>query len=529
MYHPIFSRQGLKAKTKTAYARVTLNGFTTTFFLFSFIYCFIQGIIQSLLLSIDFEYSSLVSGIVSQGGIPAKNFTYLEGSSGHLILRMCNDIPHGQSPDPCFVIFNSTIDDPKFNGNSTLSTNPQQVRFLNDWDDGISVTSQLDPLNATRIVGVTIETHNGEDVALSEQCMQDLVYPSQILLNFRREDISWICLQFWLLAISFFAILNDSVPHILAVLMTHTISAGWAMYATWRGPFFRGHFQELLADRGTPCSLDLFSPFWEKRQSYEIVVLVLSCIGLIVFSYLSLTLLKRYNDQSFKCVGAPEHVMRIHKFFMAVLACLQLEAFVLVTGMGLWVDVLINTSIRKISAHTPVYIALFIATSILLPAWIVMGWYSIRREMKRFMITFLAIGFNIISGWAIMFYSLVYRWTFLQFPFLGCYTVASFILLISSMVLGVICRVNFGMGLAQYLHAEETLASLNFAPDAFTRKADRTSTSKDSKSDAGDYLDSPTMYFVQTLPTAERALPQSEPEPMRSHPTNETPSFFKPF
>ena len=39
-----------------------------------------------------------------------------------------------------------------------------------------------------------------------------------------------------------------------------------------------------------------------------------------------------------------------------------------------------------------------------------MGWYSIRREMKKMMIVFLAIGFIITSGWAIMFYSIVYRW-----------------------------------------------------------------------------------------------------------------------
>jgi len=511
MYNPIFSRQGLKAKAASAYARITLNGFTTTFFLFSFIYCFIQGIIQSLLFSIDFQYSTLVSGIISQGGIPSMNITYLEGSSGHLILRMCNDVPHGQPHYPCIVVFNSTIDDPKYNRNSTPNTNPQQVRFLDGWQNGVSVTAQLDSQNTTQVVGVTIATNDGEDIALSEQCIQDLVYPSQILLNFRREDISWICLQFWLLAISFLAILNDSVPHILAVLMTRTISAGWAMYATWRGPYFRGHFQELFADPGTPCSLDLFSAFWAKRQGYEIADLLLSCTGLLFFSYLSWTLLKIYNDQSFKCVGAPEHVMRIHKFFMAVLACLQLEAFVLVTGMALWIDVLVNTSIAKISAHTPIYIALFVSTAILLLPWIAMGWYSIRREMKRVMVIFLGIGFTITAGWAIMFYSIVYRWSFLQWPFLGCFTVASFILLISSMALGVVCRINFGKGLAQYLHAEETLASLNFAPDAFARKADRTSTSKDSKSDAGDYMDSPTMYFIQTLPIAEKTLPQNEP------------------
>jgi hypothetical protein len=49
---------------------------------------------------------------------------------------------------------------------------------------------------------------------------------------------------------------------------------------------------------------------------------------------------------------------------MAVLACLQLEAFVLTAAMGLWVDVLFNTAIAGISEHTPLYKALFIFTTL---------------------------------------------------------------------------------------------------------------------------------------------------------------------
>ncbi len=40
--------------------------------------------------------------------------------------------------------------------------------------------------------------------------------------------------------------------------------------------------------------------------------------------------------------------------------------------------------------------------------------------------------------------------TFVQWPYLGCFIVASFVLLIASMVLGIVCRINFGKGLAEY-------------------------------------------------------------------------------
>jgi hypothetical protein len=76
----------------------------------------------------------------------------------------------------------------------------------------------------------------------------------------------------------------------------------------------------------------------------------------------------------------------------------------------------------------------------------------VRREKSKMIISFLAIAFFFISGWAIMFYSIVYRWcvesipvcrrclisfyrSFLQWPYLGCFTVASFILILSVLFL----------------------------------------------------------------------------------------------
>ena len=72
--------------------------FTTSLFLFSFIYCFVRGFVQSLLFSLDLEYSTLTDGIVDGGQIAPENTTFLEGPLGHLHLQMCNDVPHGQSP-----------------------------------------------------------------------------------------------------------------------------------------------------------------------------------------------------------------------------------------------------------------------------------------------------------------------------------------------------------------------------------------------------------------------------------------------
>jgi hypothetical protein len=49
---------------------------------------------------------------------------------------------------------------------------------------------------------------------------------------------------------------------------------------------------------------------------------------------------------------------------LAVLSCLQLEVYILVTAMALWIDVLCNTAIKYLSSHTTIYMGAFITTAI---------------------------------------------------------------------------------------------------------------------------------------------------------------------
>jgi len=307
-------------------------------------------------------------------------------------------------------------------------------------------------------------------------------------------------------------VLYGSVPHTLAALISRTLATGWAVYTTWRGPTFEANFEELIAGPTSPCSLNLFFKYWRTREVSGIIDLTLSISGLIFFSYLSWTLLKVYNAESVKCVGAPLHIVRVQKFFMALLSTLYLEVFVLIACFGLW-----HKNLSGIAEKKTVYRALWTVTIILLVPWITMGWYSIRREKKKMMVVFLGINFVITVGWAVLFYSDIYRWSFMQWPYLACYTIASFTLLIASLVLGIVCRMNFGKGLAQYLHAESTLASLNFAPGLFSHDTTTTAinppirkihehSSKELDTKIPDLEDQPfqlhsKVYFITSLPT----------------------------
>ncbi|KAJ7468592.1 hypothetical protein FB451DRAFT_1479997 [Mycena latifolia] len=508
----------MSLKLKSTYDQITFNRVTVAFFLFSFIHCFAQGIIQSFLFSIDSQFAGLVTEVVHAAQIPSKNITYIEGSSGHYLLRMCDDIPHGQPTSPCMVIFQSGVD--VHNGSDAATSDSlESSSIFQDLSRGFSLSTTRDDANL--VIGVTFESSAADPVFLSEQCTQILVYPMQVLQNAVREDMTFIFLQFWLFGVSVFAVGQSSVPHTLTALGTRFIIAAWSIYiVSYRNNKDETIFRQLVSAPGTPCGVEMFPTYFAMRQAYDIADVILSCTALLLSGLLSWNLLKVYNAQSFKRVGAPAHIIRIYKFFMAIQACLQLEVFVLVAATSLWVDVLVNTAIREISAHTTVYDALIIATTTLVLPWIALGWYGIRRENKAMMVSFLGIAFFFIAGWSIMFYSIVYRWSFLQWPYLGCFTVASFILIIASAILGTICWRNFDKGLAQYLHAEAALASSNFASEVFEH-------SDVEKSGEHFYAYDEPEYPLPTFQSApaQGNMGKSAPAPLRGPP----PVYEKPY
>ena len=81
-------------------------------------------------------------------------------------------------------------------------------------------------------------------------------------------------------------------------------------------------------------------------------------------------LVKIYNVHTFKTVGPPPEVLRIYRFYMAFFVCLQLSVYCLVTAMALWTNELINGPIKFISAHTPLYISVFVESTVLLIPWL---------------------------------------------------------------------------------------------------------------------------------------------------------------
>ena len=126
-----------------------------------------------------------------------------------------------------------------------------------------------------------------------------------------------------------------------------------------------------------------------------------------------------------------------------------------------------NGPIARISSHTAIYLTLFILTLVGLIPWIATGWYSVRHEKRRALLLFVGIGGIFFICWALMYYSLVFRWTWLQWPFFACITVCAQLVLLTSIAFAVQCRRSFDRGLKHYLHVNAVLEKADFEPGVF--------------------------------------------------------------
>jgi len=336
--------------------------------------------------------------------------------------------------------------------------------------DASSMKSHMQPSfnSSGQIDGINMAMPNGSTVFLDLRCTRMMVYPEQRFREFVREDVVLIVTQFWLAGLSFFAIMYESVPHLLSVLAARALMTNWSGVALWRANRTQNFVQLLISNTNTPCSLDVFPMYFQRRVTHGIINITLNSVGLILAAFFSFKLYKIYTTQAFKSVGPPKEILRIYRFFLAFFVCLQLTVFFFVISTSLWIDQLLNGAIALISDDTPLYLALFITSTTILIPWTIMGWFSVRREMKKLLAGFFAVGIVLVASWAVMLISLVFRWTFITWTFFALLMTEAFVAMAASCITGVICWRNFDKGLAHYLYVEDVLSKYDFQPGMFT-------------------------------------------------------------
>jgi hypothetical protein len=301
-------------------------------------------------------------------------------------------------------------------------------------------------------------------VTVDSRCLLALNYPLQTLWDQQREDIVFITFQVWVFGMSIVALVHQSIPHIIASLVTHVMATAWAAAQLNYTEAFRVTFNRIIT-QGACGGVSFLPDFWKARANAEIPILALNAAGLLVSALLSFRLLKLYGWQTFKRIGASLTINRVYKLVLSLSIFIQLAIFFVVTTVALWLDQLLNSAIGDHATFLTIYKAGAIITLVLLVPWVLTGWFGVRRELRLPMLLFLVLSTFYLAGWGVMFFSTTFRWTFTSWRFFAVMTCASIFLTVSCFFLGVVCRFNFGKGLVRYINAEENLPGDDFVYD----------------------------------------------------------------
>ncbi|QRW00093.1 hypothetical protein RhiJN_28111 [Ceratobasidium sp. AG-Ba] len=371
----------------------------------------------------------------------------------------------------------------------------------------INLTPVFSEFNGTfmgvQLNGLTSENHGGkgdhesDEAFISSVCVEVLQWPLQKLWNTQREDAVFIGFQFWVLGMSVVALLNESVPHIIASFLTHVLVTAWSVFQIIHTANFRSEFTRVTT-RGACGGVNLLPTYWKARANAEIPVLVLNVIVLISSAYMSWRLLKTFGWLTFKRVGASLEINRIYKLVLSLGIVLQLSLFFLVVSIALWLEELYHGPAAGESSLAVLYKAIVIIQLIALGPWLIMGWYAVRREMRKTMIAFLALSALFIVAWAGMFVCPIWRLSFLTWMFFRLISITAATLTVLAFGLGVMCWFNFGKDFPKHLKLQEDSEANDFIPAQPTYDPEK-----------AEKVDFPTRNAIPTFAEAFSSRPSS--------------------
>jgi len=310
--------------------------------------------------------------------------------------------------------------------------------------------------NGTTEVIISGDGYDNTHAVLTDSCIWSLNWPISVLDNTKREDIVFITFQFWVLGMSIVALLNESIPHMVASLLTHILATAWSAVKLAQTANFRATFANVITN-GACNGVPLLPDYWYQRLQAEYPTLVLNGVALLVSGFLTWKLVKSFGWQTFKRVGASLTINRIYKLVLVLSIVLQLSFFFMAATVSLWLDDLFNGAASHAADFVPLYKGVSFTTLVLLIPWIAAGWFAVRQELRLPMFVFLVLSILYLGAWGVMLIADTFRWAFLTWTFFSVMASASVFLTIVAFVLGVVCRYNFGKGLLRYLNAQELL------------------------------------------------------------------------
>ncbi|KAF8641210.1 hypothetical protein AX17_000844 [Amanita inopinata Kibby_2008] len=459
-----------QSKPRIVWNRITFSRLTIIYFCFSFVHFAVQLTLQTKALAVNANAAAELSNLVVNETELEKGLPILQGQT----LKLCRWVPSNLQTDvsDCQVIWSGggggtteTVGHSDIQRSTvSLSAKTYEVKNHSEYVDNHGKLSMEAKIRDSTLVLRALDTSNHPDGV----CQDSLIWPVTVLRNTKREDIVFIAFQFWVLGMSVVALLNESIPHILASLLTHLMATAWAAFQIKSTADFRSKFHQTILN-GTCKHVELLPDYWGTRSKAELAALVLNAVSLLISSYLTWRLVKLFGWQTFKRVGASLTINRIYQLVLLLSIAIQLALFFMATTVSLWIDRLVNSAIGDLAQYRVLYkISSSITLTLLFP-WLVAGWFGVRQELRTLTSAFLLLSVLYLCGWSVMFFSTTFRWTFVTWRFFSVMASASVFLTCSALILGIVCRFNFGKGLLRHLNGQHFVlgqdAKCNEPPD----------------------------------------------------------------
>ncbi|ODN89212.1 hypothetical protein L198_06535 [Cryptococcus wingfieldii CBS 7118] len=290
--------------------------------------------------------------------------------------------------------------------------------------------------NITGITGVG----GGVDTFVSQQCAAGFAWSVNSLDNFVREEIVLACFFMWVLGLAVVAVLNESIPHLMALLFSLVLTIAWSAndlrlsFAFWR------KFSEMVQNN---CGDDSsFFPDYLAKRGHQRTDARAERLGVLE---------TERQLRTFQRIGASSTMNKMYKLVLGLSIILQLDAFVLVTFFALYLDQITRGQASYFMSNCKAFQALYSILVIMLFPWLYFGWKSIRTESRIQFMVFIGLSVFFLAGWAISFASPTFRTTFTHWSFFKALGILALILTVASLVLAVLRRMTFGRGLSEYL------------------------------------------------------------------------------
>ncbi|KAF8349794.1 hypothetical protein F5887DRAFT_942418 [Amanita rubescens] len=121
---------------------------------------------------------------------------------------------------------------------------------------------------------------------IDSTCQASLAWPISELRDSQREDIVFIAFQCWILGVSIVALLNESIPHICASMITHLMATCWAAFRIYDTAVFRSNFNQVIV-HGACNGVQNLSHYWDTRFRAEIAGLIINVVAMLISGYLT--------------------------------------------------------------------------------------------------------------------------------------------------------------------------------------------------------------------------------------------------